>query len=572
MPLGSRTLVPIAAALAVAATPRAQAKARPARPGARAPASFAGLQPQPGAPLSVARVAVRPLDGTGTVRSVTTQRAYLDAGARDGLAAGEVLSLSRRGRPAGSCTVEAVTERNATCLGAGLRPGDAFTANPQAAGSLPARLPPRPSREEQLTRLAAVRAVAFVPLQHKGKAAPAPIEPPRRAAVGLAHFSWSAVESAARQQERVYAAVRGAEAFAGARLDLDLTGVYRPDAARESFSPGKETLVWLREASLAWGDPQSRFRLAAGRVLPWAVPGGPTFDGLQAGWHPYPGGEVGLFGGAVPNAVTTEPGLDRATAGAYWSWEAVAGKSLFRQEARLAWLRLAGGETRMEAEATAQTWVARELDVSAQARFGFGDYAAPGKLDSARIDLGWQRPGLFSIAGGFRYDESRVPDVVLPALLSGRTRHAWGAATFEGLAWLRARLAAAFSRDLVTREERTWAGPELVAPRLFGSLGGLAAGYAEELGSQTGRSAWLQGDLAPFARARLLARASWFLDHRPSPLPAEQIFGVLLSGALDVSPWLRIRLSALGRYALPMNESSPGDWGGSGFVSLEATP
>ncbi|HET6923687.1 MAG TPA: hypothetical protein VFI16_11130, partial [Anaeromyxobacteraceae bacterium] len=131
-------------------------------------------------------------------------------------------------------------------------------------------------------------------------------------------------------------------------------------------------------------------------------------------------------------------------------------------------------------------------------------------------------------------------------------------------------VAAGHARDMVSGQERTWVGPELAAPHVLGSSGGLAAGYAEELGAQAGRNAWVQGDLAPLLGTRLLARASWFMDHRPSPLPSEQVFGLLLSGAADLSGWMRLRLSLLGRYALPPNEGAGEGWGASALVGLEA--
>lgn len=567
------TLAPLAAALLLAAAPpaagKAKGKGRAARPGRRAPIS--ALQPAAAAPLPLRPVAVRPLDGVGSVRTVTAQRAYLDAGSRDGLAPGQVLALSRQGSPAGSCTVEEVTERNATCAGPGVRPGDTVSVNPRAAGSLPARLPPRPTREEQARRLAAVQAAVFAPIESKGKMAPEPVEPARRVEAGLSHVTWAAVESSPIHEERVQALIRGVEVLGGARLYLDLTAVYRPGApSSERFLPGRDPLVWLREASLGWGETQGRFRLAAGRVLPWQVPGGPTFDGLQLGWRPIPGGEVGVFGGGVPDPMTTEPSVDRATAGAYWAWEAISGKSLFRQEARFAWVRLESGDTRLEVEATAQAWMARRLDLSARARFGFGSYTAPGNLDAASIDASWHQPGTLSVAGGFRYSESRLPDVAAPSLFPGRTRHAWGAVTWEELSWLQVRATGGHARDVASGQGRSWLGPELVAPGLLGSLGGLALGYAEELGTLPGRSAWLQADLAPARSLRLLARASWLVDARPAPLPAEHVFGLLVSGASDLSAWLRLRLSLLARYGLPLSEAAGENWGASALVSLEA--
>jgi len=56
----------------------------------------------------------------GTVAYATLRRLYLDAGAREGLAPGQVLHIK-----GGTCRVEEVSPRYASCVGRG-RPGDTF--------------------------------------------------------------------------------------------------------------------------------------------------------------------------------------------------------------------------------------------------------------------------------------------------------------------------------------------------------------------------------------------------------------------------------------------------------------
>lgn len=565
------TLAALTAALLLAAAPSG-AKGKAKR--SRSPGAITDVQPRAGAPLPVRPVAVRPFDQTGVVRTATRQRAYLDAGSKEGLAVGQTLQLSRKGQPVAQCTVEVVAERNATCIGPGIRPGDTFPVNPRATGAAPVALPAKPEIDEQARRLTAVQSLAFVPIESKAKPSVEVAERTRRYAAGLSHFSYFSSETGGVSLEQVYATVRDAEAFRGALLNLDIAAVARSaPSSSERLEEGKRALVWVREASLAWAQPQSPWRLAAGRVLPWVIPGGPTFDGVQAGWR-RGAGELGLFGGGVGNPMTTAPGFDRATAGGYWTWEGAsegpAGKYLFRNAARLAYVKLPGGKNRVEAETTAQAWLGRAVDVSAQARFGTGDYAAPGKLDAARLDLGFYRPGTYSLAGGFRYDENRIPDDAALSVMPGRTRHAWGSATWEKLGWLQIRAAGGFAHDVGASQTRSWVGPELAAPRLFGRWGGMAVGYAEEISYLAGRSAWIQGDLALLARTRLLARASWFMDSRPSPLVAMQSAGLLLSSSSDLTPWLRLRLSALGRFGFAADEGSKSDSGGSVFANLEA--
>ncbi len=582
------SLLSIAAALLVAATPQ-KGKAKKARPkpAATAPAraapeeqkAAAGMklekkpgkprptlgnqQPSPGNPLPLRARPVRPLDKAGTVRNVILRRAYLDAGSREGLAVGQVLQLRRKGEAAGTCTIEAVSERNAVCAGGGVRSGDTFSVGPAPAGARPAELPPRPSSDEQARRLQAIGQVGFALVDFKSTRVVEIPDRLRRADLGFTHVSWLGSDRAVDSQEQVYAVARGVPLWRGSRLDLDLTAIYRRDAADpERFEPGKKALVLVREASLSWAEPAATWRFAAGRVLPWIIPGGATFDGVQAGWRPSREVELGLFGGAVPDLMTTAPGVDRATGGAYWHAERQVGsRSLVRTDGRVAWVKLPDSKSRIEAEASIRAWLLRRLDLAAQVRLGVGDYAAPGKLDAARIDVGWYVPQVWSIYGGFRYDDTRVPDVAAPALYAGRTRHASGAFSFDKLGWLQLRATGGHAEDPVSREKRSWVGPEVWMPRALGSWGGAGAGYSEQIGKSSGRSAWLQADLAPGPRFRMLARASWFMDERTSPLSADHGVGLMAAATADLTPWLRFRLTAMGRYAIPPSEAAPSNWG-----------
>jgi hypothetical protein len=531
--------------------------------------SLADLQPQASGPFAVRPVQVRPLDREGVVRSVLRGRAYLDAGSREGLAPGAVLELLRRGQAAATCKVEAVTERNAVCAGSGIRPGDTFAVNPRAAGSLPAELPPRPSAEELSRRLAAVQHAGFALVDFKSNRVVEAPERLRRSEVSFSHYAFIS-DGSGIHQERVDARVYGAETWRGSRLDLDLTAVGESQPSSTArFEPGRRAHLWVRQASLSWEAPASPWRLTAGRVLPWLVPGGATFDGAQAGWRPRSGAEVGVFGGAVPDAMTTAPGTDRATGGAYWSVEGLWGPALLRNEGRVAWVRLPDSKSRVEAETTGSAWIGGHLDVVGGVRFGSGDYASPGKLDAARVDASWFQRGWFTVYGGYHYDESRIPDVAAPALYPGRTRQATGGVSWDRMGWLVIRATGGTSRDVASQQSRSWVGPELSAPRILGRFGGASAGYAEELGTWRGRSAWLQGDLSVLPRTSLVARASWLMDERPSPLSADHNVGLSLGLTSDIRPWLRLRLSGMGRYEIPVGESTSSAWGSAAFASFE---
>jgi hypothetical protein len=521
------------------------------------------LQPAPAAPVAVRPVPVRPVDREGAVRSVVAGRAYLDAGSREGLAPGATVELRRRGQAAATCKVETVSERNAVCAGSGLRRGDTFEVRP-VPGAIPVELPPIPGAEEQARRLAAVQRAGIGLVEFKSEKVVELPQRLRRDLVELSHFSWLASDTAGIHQEQLNARVYAAEAFRGSRLDLDLTAVARTaESTTERFEPGRKAQLWVRQASLSWAEAVSPWRLTAGRVLPWLVPGGPTFDGAQAGWRPRQDAELGVFGGAVADAMTTAPGADRATGGAYWSVQGTLGKSVLRNDGRLAWMRLPDSKSRLEAETTASAWIGGHLDLVGNVRFGSGDYAAPGKLDAFRVDASWFQRNWVTIYGGYRYDESRIPDDAAPALYPGRTRQASGGLSYDRLGWLVIRATGGTFRDLPSSQKRSYVGPELAAPRFFGNRGGLAAGYAEELGTWPGRSAWLQGDLGLGSRTRLLARFSWQRDDRPSPLAANDNLGLSLAAAAELAPWLRFRLSAYGIYAIPPTQGAPSAFGTS---------
>lgn len=563
-------LVLLAAASAGAAETRRPARARP--PQKPIPSVAPAAEP-----LSVRPVRPRERRGRpGAVVFVAAGRAYLDAGARDGLAEGAVLSLTRAGRPVGSCTVELLSDRSATCLGEGVRPGDAFALAAPPAAARPAVLAPAVAPEEQARRLAAVEAAAFSPVEYRAaRSAEVVAERIRRAGaeVALVHASWIAGDARSMHQERAEVRLAGAEIAPGWRVFLDAAGVHRTALSEtERFRPADRALFLVREAQVSAREAGGRFALAAGRVLPWRVVGAGVFDGVQAGWRPSAGSEVGIFGGGMPEPETTAPTLQRATGGAYLSLEQAVGASLFRQETRLAWARTPEAGSRLEAEALGQARLARLLDLSGQVRFGFGGVAAPSRLDAARLDLGTWIGGRFSLWGSFRYQGLSLTDVPAPALFPAALRHLDAAAGWEVHPGVTVRIAGGYARDLGSRLDRGWAGPEVAAPRLFGAWGGLSAGYAEERGWLDGRSAWVQGDFQSRDRGvRAWTRLSWLSDTRPG-LPSTDTVGLSMGGLGELADWLRLRLSLLARLGVPAGgEGATPDLGLSAVGALEVS-
>jgi hypothetical protein len=545
-------LAAIGVGLTLASAPRAQpAEAspakRPARPSARPFPALA--QPKPGAPVAVKPVTihVRPARA-GTVVSVTARRAYLDAGARDGLATGRELRLDRKGRPAGSCTVDAVSDRGATCAGEDLRTGDTFALAeppPTAPETPPPAAPLAPG--EKSRRRAALDAAPVAKVEFVAPPRSDELRGPPRVEASFLHLSSFSTGGTGRSQDRLEARVYGAEVGGGFRLFLDASGVYRATASSERFRPGDSAYLEVRELQLAAREPDRPYTLAAGRIMPWAAPGSTAFDGAQIGYRSR-GGEVGVFGGAVPDPITTALGTSRATAGAYGVLEHADDATLVRGEARLALVLSPELGTRLEAEALGHGWLMRTIDLSGQARLGFaGDRTAPASLDAARVDLSVRLAELVWLTGSFRYVGLYIPDAAAPAIFPGPARHADLTASWDASRRLTLRAIAGYARDLTSGLDRGYVGPEIALPRLFGRYGSASVGWLEERGWAAGRSVWLQGEGDAALGARLLLRASFYMDSRPAPLADLTTLGLLASATKDLTSWLRFRLSALGR-------------------------
>jgi hypothetical protein len=487
--------------------------------------------------------------GTGSVLYATAARAYVDAGGEDGLAVGAEVALRRRGADAGTCRVEAIGPRQATCTGAAARPGDAIRFAPAApvAAPPPAReLPPLPTAEALAADRAALDAAPVTAVEYRPPERPAVARRAPLAEVAFGHASWLATSARSRHAERVDLIVHGAELGAGFALDLDARAERWTGLEDFPFRPGDPTrlYVWQAQLSGAWeGSPLS---VAAGRVLPWSVPGATVLDGalvsLRRGRS-----EVGLFGGGVPEPDTLAPTLERATAGGFWAIEGRAGNAAFlRQEARIATVRAPELGTRAELDLAGRASFGARLDVGAGARLGLGgDVSAPSHVDAARVDLTTRPIRALVLGGRFEYQGLDVPEAFSPPVFPGRSRRADGFATVDVFRYLRLGAVGGFARDLSSALERRWLGPELMIPRLLGDRLQLSLGYLAESGWLEGRSAWLQATARPIRSLRLAARASW---SREDSLGADRDhLGAGASIAAQLTPRVAFRLGVDGR-------------------------
>jgi len=515
------------------------------------------------APLPFTPVPARTAPSVGRVVEAANGRAWLDAGAKDGLGVGQVIALARRGEPATTCIVEAVGDRTASCTGERIRAGDTFqlpAAWPAAAAPAPVAHPL--TADESARRRAAIEAAALPKVTAK------PLPPrPRPRAVEVATAGAAFVGgSVARHQERVLASVTRAPVGAGLRLDVDLSAILRRAGAdRSPFRRGDRWLLEVREAAVSSLDSAGDLTYSAGRFVPRRAPGAGRIDGAQATLRR---GvlEYGAYAGGVPDPLTTAPTLDRATAGLFVGADQGRSGLFAREEARVAWVRSPELDDRLEADAQAAIALARTLDLSGRARFGVGGAArSKGGLDEARLEVGSRVGRAFALSAGLRYVGLEVPELASPAAFPGPSRRADVAVSWSATGWLTVKLAAAGARDVSSGLERGWAGPELQA-WLLGRRLGLQAGYQEETGWLSGRTAWMGASSAFFRSVRFHLRGMISVDERAAPLPSEVTGGGTAAVDWDLTPWLALRFSALARASITTGR----DQGGRAFVELAA--
>jgi hypothetical protein len=493
--------------------------------------------------------------GKGSVTYVSAGRVYLDRGKDEGLAVGAELALSRRGKPAGTCRVEWISDHHATCQGPGLRPGDQFTVASQPEPSTP---PPRPAPAPpaELARWRSALEAAPHPLvEFQGSGAN------RRTAASLQveHTSWSTTNvNSSFHQERADVSLRGLPLLGGFRIYLDATAVAwtsRPEGFR-ALARSKAQL-YVREAEVVAREPGGRLALAVGRIWPWFVPGVPVFDGAQAGWRSADGDfEVGGFAGGVPDPVQLSPSFERLAVGAYLAGRRAGNEDaalrLLQYETRVSYMSLPSNTARMELEGRARVWLRGSSDIGLWARLGVGDAQAPAAVDAARLDVALHPSETWRFSGSVRYDGALALDV--PPIegldLGTRALHGDVTATWQPTAGFSAGITGVAARDIEEALGRQLVGPELGLPRLFGAHGGLSLGYLEELGWQKGRSGYLQTVLQPASSVRVLGRLSYFEDAPPSgvdrALPTRDA-GLYASTEYAPTRWLSLRASVLAR-------------------------
>jgi hypothetical protein len=489
---------------------------------------------------------------TGHVVFVTDKRAYLDRGSLDGLEAHQTLQLYRSGRAAGSCTVDTIAVRQATCAGGRARVGDTFKA---PGGRRPR--PPRPPSELPAliddatlrTRAVAVAESRYDKVDFSGK-------PAFRAHTNvLASPSFEVWPDPAGgySVERIDGAIQGVPlGSTGARFDAAFSAMrWQVPLALARFRPGQPSQFYLWESEISRRGSEGPTVFAVGRLWPWHTPGLTVLDGLQLGrQNEARTVEGGVYAGLIPTALGLAPSTDTWAGGLYGSVVEPGGVHsafhLAREEARVGVWSAPGVGLVAEGEALGQVWLGPlTVGGGGHARVA----AQPGAravFDRAYVDLG-VRPSLAFAAGlHARY----LGPVLMPdAPLVGETppvagsMHAALDARWDPLGWLALAVFAGADADRDTGRRLAHGAAEIRLPRLFSAAGGLWLGAEAEEGWLRGRAAYAQlvGYVADRVQVLARATASATQFETPTESPnAHELAGYLrVEGTL--TPTLRVR-------------------------------
>ena len=505
----------------------------------------------------------------GKVLQATAARAYVDAGADDGLAVGGEVAFRRAGVEVARCKLEVVSDGSASCAVRGVRVGDVFRLPGRAAQEAPKLLPPPAAPE---TVAAQARALAAAPIAIVEFSAPARDAEARRAprvAVELSEVTWLATSASPFAGTRAGLSIRSADVGLGLRLDLDAQAIRWTARPSPRFRPGDGSQLYVWQAGLTRDPGADGAAVSVGRLMAWRIPGATILDGATAGWR-LPWLEVGAFGGLVPQPSTLGMTTDRATGGGYWVWDHSFGKGVsLRDEGRLAVVRSPELGTRFEAETRAAARLSRALDLSGSLRLGFGgDVQAPGSVDAARLEVSTRPSDHLRLAGWVAYDGLEVPGDAEPMVYPGHSRRVEGSVSWDRGSTFRATLLGGTAKDLSSGLDRSWVGPVVDLPRLLFRSGGLSLGYLEEMGWSDARSAWVQAVVHPWARLRVLGRLSW--SHASSLAVMQDDVGLAVAVAADLTRTITARLSASARGAIPTGGASSTAGGGTVFATVAA--
>lgn len=552
------TAAPLALLLAAASaapSPTPQNDPPAAAPAASPPAAAPAAAPKTAKPLKPA---------SGVVTYVTQTDAFVNVGKKQGLAAGQKLTMMRRGRKVGACEVIEVSDRRAICRGDRVDRGDRFTFMPDVSvmpAAKPQELqpkprPPMPTAEELAARRASVLAVPVPQVVFERSEA---VTTRATASLMLREQVWaiSTVPDGTFARTSIDAAARASlglgflpTAYGAAALRVTGDLLAPPD---QRFRPGELVELYVWGASVGTSDGPVITEI--GRFYPQKAPGLSLLDGAQLGVR-FLGEttEVGVYAGAIPDVVTTLPTPDRLAAGAYMGADIAAGDDvLILPRARLGVMSTPDfAILRGEVEALTQLLWRDVLSLGGSLRAGVGGTAqVVPSLDAGRADVALLAvPGL-TLTANYRYLAPLAVDYDLISKVTpvGGAHHGAASAAYRLFSFLSLGATAGAGYDLVSEALRGYAGPEIGLPELFGAWGGMDLGYLEELGSWPGRSGWVGAQLRPVSILRIGTRVSYFETEAQGDNVRET--AMMLYVDAPVLPWLNIRGRGFVQQGLP---------------------
>lgn len=483
--------------------------------------------------------------GQGKVSYVTADSVYLDRGKADGLTLSSKVNITRASKPVATCEIAQLSEHAAVCHAKGVRAGDRAQVDRVTAAAL-AGLPALPSAAELEAQRASVMGApwALVEFDESGPAARADGS---RLRVSLAHHLFADLGSAqgSFQLEQVDASLyqRLGAGFAVSADASLLVWSRKPSNNRLPRTTVLQGVV--RQLEVSWQPEGAPVVVRVGRVRPRYTPGLLAIDGAQIGYS-RASAEVGLYGGLLPDAVTTGVSLGQWAAGAYGMGRWVDGlgstSSVVQGEARAGWALRPGVGSRFEAGAAMHGWVSRVLDAHVGAQFAVAPaQQAPASLELGTLDLGLTPSDRFRLHLSGRYRGNPLLEVaqVGAPLPVTRSVHASTDVSFDLLPSLTLAARAGLAWEIQGQLFQGFLGPELSWRTWQGRIG-VTAGYQEELGWLRGRTWSLAAAVAPSSRFRVQARGAWF--QQPTPTLGANELGVSLAIDARLTSFLLGRL------------------------------
>jgi len=394
-----------------------------------------------------------------------------------------------------------------------------------------------------------------------------------RGSLALSHAAWAGVGGArAFHRERVDAGVRARDLFwDGFDLTGDLSAMgWTQRGARSRFRPNTDAQLYVWEASVRYRRPDAPVAFELGRIRPRFVPGLTRLDGAQIGWRPDPTTEVGLFGGVLPDLVTSEPAWQRWTVGAYATTDVYpADEVVVSGTLRANYLRLLDDAQRFGTGAEVRAQVGGWLRLGSEISISLAMAPAVDlQLDHWSVDFTLQPMNELSIFGSARHlgaDSSFGGFENLGLDPAGGTRADLGA-QWQLVDWLDVGVNGGALHDAELDLTRGYVGPEVRFVQVFPGRTSLAVGYIGEVEVQSGHTAYVQTTSLPMEGLRIWARLAYTMEAEALPRPRELLLSTY--GQWEALDWLALRLSLFGHAGLI---SGGPQWGLGGTFTLTGT-